>query len=282
MTNASGAYAFELVPAGPISLRALDPAALEQADTRTTVVASDTVVANLVLFGGVGLVRGAVFEEDGTPAANLPIYGGPAVVHTDAAGQFVLENVPVGMRDISAFDAARQRLVTRSVSIRNAGDEAVVQLIMPARGIIAGRILQADNRTPAANVRVIIFGPGVHKVFTDSDGRYRAENLPMGEYTVSAFFSDNSDGNVATGKLVFNNQVQQINLTFRGRGAAAHRHRPRRRRRHACGCARRPERGCDQIWPADPAGKPALPGRYRPGRRADAATAALRDGAGGL
>jgi hypothetical protein len=220
LTNASGAYAFDLVPAGPVSLRALDPAALEQADIRTTVVASDTVVANLVLFGGVGVVRGAVFEEDGAPAANLPIYGGPAVVHTDASGQFVLENVPVGMRDISAFDAERQRLVTRSVSIRNAGDEAVVQLVMPARGIIAGRVLQADGRTPAANVRVIIFGPGVHKVFTDSDGRYRAENLPMGEYTVSAFFSDNSDGNVATGKLVFNNQVQQINLTFRGRGAA--------------------------------------------------------------
>lgn len=220
LTNASGAYRFDLLPEGPVSLRAIDPAAQEQADTRTTIVPSGTVAANLVLFGGFGTVRGVVFEEDGAPAANLPIYGGPAVVHTDASGQFVLENVPVGNREISAFDEVRQRLVQRSVNIRNAGDEAVVQLVMPARGVIAGRVLQADGATPAANVRVIIFGPGVTKVFTDDQGRYRAENLPLGEYTVSAFLSDNADGNIATGKLVYNNQVQQINVVFKGRGAA--------------------------------------------------------------
>ncbi|MBP8291526.1 MAG: hypothetical protein KAX65_02060, partial [Caldilineaceae bacterium] len=220
MTNASGAYRFDLVPEGLVSLRAMDPAALEQADTRTTVVASDTVVANLVLFGGVGTVRGAVFEEDGTPAVDMPIYGGPAVVRTDATGQFVLENVPVGARRISAFDEARQRLVEKGINIRSAGDEAIVQLVMPARGVIAGRVLQADGRTPAAKVRVIIFGAGTYKVYTDSQGGYRAENLPMGEYTVAAFLDGAADGNVATGKLVYNNQVQQINVVFKGRGAA--------------------------------------------------------------
>ncbi|MBW7884137.1 MAG: carboxypeptidase regulatory-like domain-containing protein, partial [Caldilineaceae bacterium] len=219
-TNASGAYRFDTVPVGDVSLRAIDAVNLEQADVRTTVVASSTVTANLILFGGSGTVRGAVFEDNGTPAAGISIYGGPAVVTTDSSGQFVLENIPVGTRQLTALDPVRNRTVQKGVHIANDGDEAIVQFVMPARGIISGRVFEAGGTVPAPNVKVIIYGSGVYKTFTNDKGEYTVENMPLGEYKVAAFLSDFSDGNIALGKLVYNNQVQRIDVVFKGRGKA--------------------------------------------------------------
>jgi hypothetical protein len=65
-------------------------------------------------------------------------------------------------------------------------------------GSVTGRILSTDGKTPAAGVRVTamadidVGGPGmaVHAsiVETESDGRYRLENIPPGRYYITAGF----------------------------------------------------------------------------------------------
>ncbi|HHY58525.1 MAG TPA: hypothetical protein GYA08_24165, partial [Chloroflexi bacterium] len=219
VTDAAGFYRIEGAPVGDVFLRAIDQEAYETGDIKTSVTPSQTTTANILLRGGAGSVRGIVREANGAPAVGVTIAGGPQLVTTDANGAFALTGVPIGNVQIMAIDETLGRTVTAAGALNQAGDELVLTIILPAKGMITGRVRQADGR-PAANVKVVAFGAQVNKTFTNAQGEYRFENMNAGDYTISAFFNDFSDGNLAQAKLVFHNQVQVVNIDFRGRGRA--------------------------------------------------------------
>ena len=219
VTDAAGFYRIDGASVGEVFLRAIDQEAYEAGDIKTSVTPSQTTTANILLRGGVGAVRGIVREANGAPAVGVTIAGGPQLVTTDANGAFALSGVPIGNVQIMAIDETLGRTVTAGGALNQAGDELVLTIVLPAKGVITGRVRQADGR-PAANVKVIAFGAQVNKTFTNAQGEYRFENMNAGDYTVSAFFNDFSDGNLAQAKLVFHNQTQVVNIDFRGRGRA--------------------------------------------------------------
>ena len=220
VTDASGAYRIDGLPVGELFVRAIDQPGMAWATLTSAVAPSQTTTVNLLLHGGTGTVRGAVFEADGQPAPDIPVYGGSTLVRTDSMGAFVLADMPTGPVYLTARDEATGRSATANTAIQQEGDEKVVQLVLPAQGTLAGRVFFADGKTPASNIKVVVFGASVNKTFTNELGEYRLDQMGMGTYTVTAFLDDFSDGNVAQAKLVFKDQVQRVDLVFRGHGRA--------------------------------------------------------------
>ncbi len=217
-TDASGSYRIENLPVSSAMVTAIDQERLEEARVTTTLVPSATVTANLILYGGTGSVRGVVLDSDGNPLPNISIYGGYVVVKTDANGEFLLENMPVGTRQISAVTPDNTAMESKSVRITRAGEEVTLQIVFPVRGTLTGRVFGADGVTPVPNLKIFALGPKNDVGFTDSQGKYRFEGMPKGEYKISAFYPDWSDGNLATTKIVFKDETRVVNVVFRGVG----------------------------------------------------------------
>ena len=217
-TDSSGSYSIAGIPVGSTSIRAIDQAQLQQASVTTTIVGGTAVTANLLLFGGTGTIVGVVRDADGTPVAGAIVGGGIALVSTSATGDFTLTDVPIGQRTVTALDQARQLTGSASVTLSVPGETARTQVILEARGAIAGRVFEADAITPVSSLKVFVLGARNLSTVTDANGGYRFDNIPVGPYTVSAFRSDFSDGNVAQTKLTFKGEVRRTDVVFQGKG----------------------------------------------------------------
>jgi hypothetical protein len=217
-TDASGSYEIDGLPAGPVTIRAIDQVRLEQGTIVTTVLGNTAVIANVLVVGGTGTVRGVVVGPNGQRVANAVVGGGLALVRTDANGAFELDDVPVGQRQISALDEPTQATASASVNLLNAGDVVNVELVLPGQGSIAGRVFEADGQTPMAQLTVILLGSVNTSTVTDANGGYRFDHLAVGAYQVSAFRSDFSDGNIAPSKVTFQGEVHTTNIVARGKG----------------------------------------------------------------
>ena len=216
-TDAAGAFRIELLPVGEVIVRAIDQARLEQATVTTTVVAETVVTANLRMFGGAGTVRGVVLDADGAAVAGAQVGGGTTLQVTSATGEFELLNVPLGQRTISALHAPTQSTGSRSVTLTVPNEIVAVQIVLDARGTIAGRVFDAYG-VPVPGQKVFLLGGNTLSAVTDNLGGYRFENVPVGHYQVSAFNSDLSDGNIVSTQLAFRGEVRVANVTFRGKG----------------------------------------------------------------
>ncbi|HXH06729.1 MAG TPA: carboxypeptidase regulatory-like domain-containing protein [Vicinamibacterales bacterium] len=217
-TDASGSYRIEGLPEGELTVRAIDQARFEQATAATTIAGGRTVTANLRLAGGFATVSGVVLDADGTPVANAVVGGGLALARTGADGQFTLGEVPLGSRTLTAVDEARALSGSTTVTLAIAGEHAKVQIVLEARGTIAGRVFEADGTTPVAGLKVFLLGGRNLSTTTDANGGYEFRLVPVGGYTISAFRPDFSDGNVVQTKIVFKDEVRIANVVFRGKG----------------------------------------------------------------
>lgn len=216
-TDATGAFRIELLPVGELSVRAIDQPRAEQATVVTTIVAGVAITANLRLFGGTGTVRGVVLDADGRPVAGAQVGGGSTLQVTGATGEFQLTDVPLGRRTISALDPVTQSAGSAAVSLTVPGEIATVQVVLEARGTIAGRVFDAGG-LPVEGLKVFLLGGRNLVAVTDASGGYRFENVPVGLYQVSAFRPDFSDGNIVDTRLAFRGEVRVANVTFRGKG----------------------------------------------------------------
>jgi hypothetical protein len=221
-TDANGFYRIDRLIPGGVTIRALDQETLQQADIRTIIIADRAVPANLILYGGTGTVRGVVMDSDGNLLPDVDVYGGFAVVKTNSRGEFTIPAMPVGVHEIQVVDETRTQLIKTSARIVAPGDEVTVQLVMPVHGTLAGTIFRKDPATgtliPVPNLEIYAIGPRNETLYTDSLGRYRFEKMPRGEYTISAFLRDFSDGNIGKTKIVFKDETRVVNIVFRGTG----------------------------------------------------------------
>ena len=215
--DSTGAFRIELLPVGQVSVRAIDQARMQQATVVTTVVADTVVTANLRLFGGTGRVRGVVLDADGQPVAGAQVGGGATLQITTSTGEFELADVPLGRRTISASHAASGSTGTASVVLTVPNETVATQVILEARGTIAGRVFDAAQAA-VPGLRVFLLGPLNLTAVTDAAGGYRFDSVPVGSYQVSAFTPDFSDGNIVSTRVTFRGEVRVANVTFRGKG----------------------------------------------------------------
>jgi hypothetical protein len=220
-TNEAGRYVIEGLPTGPVTVRAIDQSTFEVGDASTTISANITTTANIIMHGGTGTVEGVVVEND-VPLEGITIYGGRAVVKTGADGTFVLNDVPVGVVRLQARDERNPnniRMIEASANLTHDGETVEVRMEMPLQGILTGVVRDAAGNT-VPNLKVYAYGADGYnnKTFTNAQGQYRFENVPLSKYTIAAFFPDFSDGNFREGQLVFKDQTLRLDVNFRGRG----------------------------------------------------------------
>jgi hypothetical protein len=190
--DADGFWIATNFPAGTYDVAAVSFDGQRKGDRRK-VQASLTVdtFVNISLNGRT-TVSGRVEFFNGLPATNALVAGGDTIVRTDSRGVFTLTGVPTGRRTISAGVERNPaagidfpRLGSASLDVIGGLDNFAVIRLRPA-GRIAGRVLDAAGQ-PIPNTRIAIpQDGGFLYVDADAQGNYLFENLPLGNYTVSA------------------------------------------------------------------------------------------------
>ncbi|WP_327010273.1 carboxypeptidase-like regulatory domain-containing protein [Dactylosporangium sp. NBC_01737] len=224
-TGADGAYTLPDLPEGDyvVSFRAAGGSFVQWARQKVTFSAADritvgagaTVVVDDQLLP-TGTIQGRLLNRDGTPAqAFVTVYQADVqspVNYTtvQADGTFSTElpagTYKLGFRIRGAFEqwsGGQQSYETAKPVVVTAGQAVQVDETVLPTGSLGGRLTRTDG-TPAGNVQVITSQPGVNGTFasvtTDADGRYRFNDLLLGNYEV-AFYGPNWVAQYAHGKL---------------------------------------------------------------------------------
>jgi hypothetical protein len=228
-TDANGAFGFATIAAGQLRLSTFEQATLQQGEARIT-LGADAVVDSTILFAqGLGIVEGVVLDGNGQPVAGARVGGGLSLTSADQSGRFRLVDVPVGHREIVAVSDELATSGTAAVDLLQAGQVVNATIVLQGTGSVAGTVYAADGVTPLANVKVYLFhviglaeGAGINvdaSAVTDSAGHYALPVVPLrSDYTLSAFRSDFTDGNVKPIVLKFNRQAVRGDIVFRGGG----------------------------------------------------------------
>jgi hypothetical protein len=224
-SDPSGAYAFSAVIAGALRLQTFDQNSLSQGQVRVILAADGAVDANILLSGGFGTVRGTVLDPAGQPVVGARVGGGLSLTTTDVGGQFVLTDVPTGRRSIVAVSDTLGSRGSVTIDLVREGDEVGATIVLESVAGVAGTVFEADSVTPAAGIRTYLVKKDedgqlrvVGSAVTDAGGHYQITKVAIGDYQVSAFRADFSDGNIRPVPLKFFNQLYRADVVFRGGG----------------------------------------------------------------
>lgn len=224
-TDSAGKYAMPEVPAGDYRIYAFDQATYQEGTARMIVPQDQTAQLNILLSGGFGTIKGIVKDSFGTPVADAEVGGGMSLTKTDANGLFTLTDVPVGPRTIVAVSQLLGAKGQAVVDVSTPGVEYGATIVLEAQGGVFGTVVDALNN-PVADLDVYLLGTcddglcGIASGKTNASGAYNFPNVPVStsDYTVSAFRSDLSDGNVAKVSVRFAGQKVRADVAFKGRG----------------------------------------------------------------
>ncbi|QXP61455.1 carboxypeptidase regulatory-like domain-containing protein [Olleya sp. HaHaR_3_96] len=233
-TDASGNYVFTNVPVGEYTVEQTTPANTTVVDGDTTddgdtVVNTDTTDSSIpvtVTAGEVdadnnfenspapGSVSGTILDENGDPVSGIVVTlndGDAGTVDptatTDASGNYVFTNVPVGEYTVEQTTPANTTVVDGdttddgdTVVNTDTTDSSIPVTVTagevdadnnfensPAPGSVSGTILD-DNGDPVSGIVVTLDDGDAGTVdptaTTDASGNYVFTNVPVGEYTV--------------------------------------------------------------------------------------------------
>lgn len=163
----------------------------------------------------VGVVRGQI-TGDGD-LSNIPVYlvsvdatippaniradltsetnGQLNVAFTNAAGEFVFNNIPYGMYNLMAKKDRNTGVIQRNISV-SASIQSSIDLILKltATGEIKGQI-SVPSGFPQTGVIAFVAGTS-YSAFTDATGNFTISSVPVGTYTVMFFASGLNQGKV--------------------------------------------------------------------------------------
>lgn len=223
-TDTSGTFVFEHLVAGSHRITGFDQEMFTEGEARAILPADGTTQVAILFGGGLGTVRGTVLDPTGAPVAGARVGGGLSLTTTDALGRFVLDDVPVGHRQIVAVSDALFTRGSVAVDIVRGGDEVGATIVLSPVGAIAGTVFAADGATPQQGIRVYALETCegklcvVGEATSDEAGRYRMDGVRVGDYRISAFAADFSDGNIVPLSVNYHRQVVRADVVFRGGG----------------------------------------------------------------
>jgi Carboxypeptidase regulatory-like domain len=149
----------------------------------------------MLVLGPRGKVTGKVVQADGvTPVANAQVtilrhqpYENVALVTTDAAGAFSVDEVNAGVFSLYAIDVATGDRARGISKIENEGDNPTVTLQMNGQGTVTVQVVDANN-APVPNASVWITSMTAfsqsRSATADAAGRFSFPRLPAGDFIV--------------------------------------------------------------------------------------------------
>ena len=203
-TLSDGAFVFDLVLAGAVSLTGTDPATNLQASESGTAAANVETLITLVIEAG-GAVDGTVTMPGGAPAASATVRvireSGNLLkfeATTAADGTYGFVNLPVAESPyrIDVFVDSKLRARERGVTVP-ANAAVTVDLALTGLGTVVGAVVPPGVETLSSAVVVTLtsLAPEVGGVSSDinaADGNYTIAEVPVGPFRLSA--RDNTNG----------------------------------------------------------------------------------------
>ena len=205
ITSTEGAFEFEKVPVGRVSLQAADfRVSRTPAFTDLILEANETVEVDLrIADADTHVITGTVQFRDPITNTLIPIEGAVAFIegpgnfaYTDATGRYRIEGVPSqGVSDpgysVHVIDFSRQREATVPLPpILNVTQEVIEAqpvILESMRGSVRGVALDPLGRpVPGAEVVLLPYAEG----FAGPDGSFEFNNVPLGTYTVVIHVGD--------------------------------------------------------------------------------------------
>ncbi len=222
LTDAGGRFAFERIPSGDIQVRALRQSTYELVDAKAFVEAEQARELTLLFPGSGGAVRGLVRDALGQPVAGAKVAGGPTLTETDDQGEFEIKGLPLGRFTLMAQGPDYPALGKLEVDSLGPGEVQELVLTLEPVGSITGTLYQADGITPIPNQKVQLWKEPDVGVLAEthslSDGQFRFENYPVGDYSLRAVRRSGDDGGMRFVSIRFAGDVQDADLSFRGLG----------------------------------------------------------------
>jgi protocatechuate 3,4-dioxygenase beta subunit len=202
-TKGDGTYTLEGLPNATYEVTASAPRHLSV--TKTGIVVrpgEETTGVDFQLPGEPGTIEGQVVDaqtNQGIAGALVEVISAGTTIAsatTDAQGNFVIPNVPVGVYTVQASAPNYKPASVTGVQVQTAATTRVtIQLARAQPGSISGRVTRADG-TPVGGVTVEVVQPATGEVvasgvtedrFTVVAGyqrNYLITNVPLGTYTV--------------------------------------------------------------------------------------------------
>ena len=140
----------------------------------------------VIVLPGSGSVSGRVTDDVGTPLANVFVSSSGRGTQTDSFGNYTLQSLPAGMRSITAFDAASQRVGAAQAQINIGQTTSGINIVILRPSTVQGTVYLVKEGTttpvPAAGVSVSVDGFTI--VNTNAQGHYTIPNVQPGDFTL--------------------------------------------------------------------------------------------------
>ncbi|MFI5181819.1 MAG: carboxypeptidase regulatory-like domain-containing protein [Thermoanaerobaculia bacterium] len=151
-----------------------------------------------ILSAGRGRIAGRVFDSGGTPIPEFEVvaesdrttgsFGWVSPVRQEVSsddGQFTLENVPAGLRQVRVVAKGYQTARVGGIAVEDGETRGGVEVRL-ARGMtLRGRVVEAGSGRPIPDVDITVES-GSSRTTTDVDGAFTIEGLPAGKVRVTA------------------------------------------------------------------------------------------------
>ena len=228
LTDAEGNYQLDFVAMErePFTVQASDPETGQSGSARSRVIMDGQHLRLDILLLGLGTLTGTVVKaEDQSPVQGAVVRasslssGGSFSTVSGSDGRFVIRMVTVGTLGVSAEAGLYSGSV--SAQIPSAGATADVTVPVYSKGMgtgsVAGRVYEADGKTPVAGVPVTITGShgyGNWK-YSDTGGNYLFEAVPPGTFALRTFRQETGE-QASANSAVSAGATTTVNLVLPG------------------------------------------------------------------
>ncbi|MEW6684164.1 MAG: carboxypeptidase regulatory-like domain-containing protein [Nitrospirota bacterium] len=231
-TGPDGRFQFApILPASTYPLTAEDPVSgLRGIGSAVVQGGQDTPVTLRLL--GLGSVVAQVRNADGSPTSqasvnlrrtSFPYDTASATLGPADGGNVAFSNITEGDFSVEAVDP--NGLGARaSGRVPGEGQTATVTLTLSPSGVVTGRLLTPDGRTPIGNgqIQLTQYGRAIGFLTTSTDpatlGAYRFEHVPLGPIVVEGFDPVTSRRGKGFGQLASNGQTLVVDVLQIARG----------------------------------------------------------------
>jgi RNA polymerase sigma factor (sigma-70 family) len=182
ISSTEGTLAIDDIPQGTYSkilISATDYSSIEMTDVELK-AGEIKELGEIKLYKGVDISGKVVSAWDGSPIQGAEIIHSKTKVVSEEDGTFVLPNIPAKEISLEVLHPAYARKIEKiKIDSASSGMEHVIQLSKQAAAI-HGTVKRPDG-TPLPDFEVQMFIAGRFLVWTDEDGAYYAESLPVGK-----------------------------------------------------------------------------------------------------
>jgi len=194
LTDENAVANFNNVLAGTFSVSALDPVDQLGGSLSSSVLVGETVELTVTLEPSADLI-GTVFDADGvTPVPGISVRLSPInrAVTTGTDGTFRFDMIPVGRSpySLNARDVnGTLRSSASGIVLTSHGEQVVNDLTLSGLGAVSGNVTNPDGSVGAfVGISLNSSVSGFRTAFatTDEAGAFRFDNIPEGNFTISA------------------------------------------------------------------------------------------------